>query len=204
VRLMYDSTNPLDIPVGVPMVAGYVDGDYAWSTFGWLAHLSSVRVRIACFAGTNDGHVLDVEAGCATIPEAVGWVLMRRAAGADPSVYISESKAQALYDAFGARGVPIPWLWGAWWDGVADLPFGWKAKQYANPAITGRHYDLSAVEDYWPGVDAAPTVPPPWQPPATVDDAFALAQVVVADAGNSVWTSIGGLNAAAARLRGLG
>lgn len=62
-RTMYDSTSAADIPTGVEMVAGYVDGSPPWSAYDWSIHASSVKVRIACFASTNDGHVLDVESG---------------------------------------------------------------------------------------------------------------------------------------------
>lgn len=151
---MADSTNPFDIPQGqFPLVAGYVDGIYAWSDAGWLYHTKTVLVGIAVFAGTNAGQVLDVETGDATPAQAVDWVLMRRASGVDPSVYIQLSRLQELLDAFAARGVARPHLWVAAWDNSPTLYSYSAAHQYANPTLTGFHYDLSAVVDYWPGVD---------------------------------------------------
>ena len=106
-RIMYDSTNPFDIPVSAQMVAGYVDGKYAWSVAGWARFPSAVKVRIAVFSSTNDGHVLDVEPGCTWPPEgSVAWVQRRRAAGIDPTVYCNQQNALHLVQsAFQAAGV---------------------------------------------------------------------------------------------------
>lgn len=157
-RLMYDAVTPGNIPASAQMVAGYVDGRYAWSAGDWARFPNAVKVRIAVFPWTNDGHVLDVEPGDATPAQAVGWVQRRRAAGVDPTVYCGlattgYSWAQ-VRAAFQAAGVAEPHYWVAAYPGNgAQLYPGSVAHQYANPGP----YDLSVVADYWPGVDSVST-----------------------------------------------
>ncbi len=154
-RTLYDSVTAFNIPADAQMVAGYVDGRYAWSASDWARFPGAVKVRIACFAWTNDGHVLDVETGDATPAQAPGWVQMRRAAGVDPTVYCSTSWWPSVRSAFVAQGVPEPHYWIAAYPGIgAQLYPGSVAHQYADPGP----YDVSVVADYWPGVDGASTV----------------------------------------------
>jgi len=153
-RSMYDGVDASRLPAGAQLVAGYVDGLYAWSDADWARFPNSVKVRIACFADTDDGEVLDVEPGNATPAESVDWVLMRRRAGADPTVYMNTSTWPTVRSAFAARNVAEPHYWVAQYDGVATLPAGAHAKQYYNNDQAG--YDLSVVADYWPGIDRAP------------------------------------------------
>lgn len=158
-RRMLDSTNPFDIPPGEAMVAGYVDGLYAWSQEGWARFPNAVKVRIAVFSQTNDGHVADVESGDMTPAGAVQWVRMRRAAGVDPSVYCNLSTWPQVQQAFHAAGEPEPHYWIALWNGDQSIPVGAVAHQFADPPSTGGHYDMSSVLDYWPGVDGVQPAP---------------------------------------------
>lgn len=158
---MYDSTNLDDIPADAQMVASYVDGSPIATPEQWARFPSAVKVRIAALPSTNDGQVLDVETGDATPDQAPGWVQMRRAAGQDPSVYCNESTWPSVRAAFQAAGVAEPHYWIAAWNGDPSLLDGAVAHQYAGSAMTGAHYDLSAVADSWPGVDTiGPPVPP--------------------------------------------
>jgi hypothetical protein len=152
-RTMYDSVTPGAIPTSAVLVAGYVDGPYAWSKGDWARFPKAVKVRIATRAATNDGHVLDVEPGDATAAQAVNWVVMRRKAAVDPSIYCSQSAWAGVRAAFAAARVAAPHYWIAHYDGDKTIPAGAVAKQYADPPNTGGHYDLSAVADHWPGVD---------------------------------------------------
>lgn len=155
-RLMADAINPANIPVGrFPLVAGYVDGPRSqWPAAGWVRHEGSILVRIAVFASTNDGVVLDVETGDATPAQAPGWVKMRRAAGVDPTVYCNLAIWPSVRAAFAAAKVAEPHYWVAGYPGGgAVIPAGATAHQYADPATSGGQFDLSVVADYWPGVD---------------------------------------------------
>jgi hypothetical protein len=153
-RRLYDSVTARDIPSFAQMVAGYVSGPYAWSPADWALFPNAVKVRIATEANVHDGHVLDVETGDATPAQAPEWVVARRAAGVDPTVYCSLSAWPAVRQAFAAQRVPEPHYWIAAYDNVTDIPAGAVAHQYIDPPGSGGHFDLSVVADYWPGVDA--------------------------------------------------
>lgn len=158
-RIMYDGVNAEGPPAaGAQLVAGYVDGD--WPSYVALTvrfpHL--IHVGVAVSALFNGGTVLDVETGDATAKEAVSWVLMRRLAGVDPTVYCAMSTWAAVKAAFTSRGVAQPHYW------VADyslgnnpaIPAGAVALQYTDRS----GYDVSVVADYWPGIDPRPAPPP--------------------------------------------
>lgn len=150
--LLYDSTNPRDIPAGVQR-AGYCDGIYRWSAADLVG-----AVRIAVSAATNDGDALDVENGDATPDQAPGWVSRRRAAGVPrPWVYCNRSNRSAVefnLKRFGITADQVA-LWVATLDGtqvVAAGPFPVAAVQYANATLAGGHYDISLVNDlFGPG-----------------------------------------------------
>jgi hypothetical protein len=161
-RTMFDSITATDIPASARLVAGYVQADpsFGWSDADWARFPAAVKVRIATRAWINDGHVLDVETGDATPVQAPGWAQMRRAAGVDPTVYCNGSTLGAVQAAFAAAGIPEPHYWIAHYDNVPVVPAGVVAKQYINDPASGGHYDLSAVADYWPGVDPEPAPTP--------------------------------------------
>lgn len=158
-RQMFDSTSGFDIPTSAQMVAGYIDGQsFKWTDAMWDRFPNAVKVRIARRTTTNDGHVLDVEEGIPTVwPINVGivdWVQMRRRAGIEPTIYCNQlNDWQPLRQLFASYRISEPLWWVARYNGVPDIPAGAIAKQYANPPLAGGHYDLSAVADYWPGVD---------------------------------------------------
>lgn len=168
-RLMYDSTDPADIPRGVGMVAYYVDGIYAASRdYVKSLHPGATLVSISAI-GNRTAQVGDVEAGCIwPVANAVPWVVRARADGFDPTIYCNElNDWPAVRAAFKAAGVPEPHYWVARYNGVREVPAGSVGRQFAhpydandpvanNPWETGGHYDLSIIDDYWPGVDAAP------------------------------------------------
>lgn len=151
---MYDSTNINDDPAGAHMVGYYVDGIFAVSRPSVQARFpNAVLVPISAI-GANLGVVGDVEPGCMSIPQSVGWVQMRRAAGVDPTLYVNETYGWGpTRSAFHAAGVPEPHWWVADYDGIAVVPAGAVAKQYENPPMTHGHFDLSIVADFWPGID---------------------------------------------------
>jgi hypothetical protein len=161
-RTMYDAVTAANIPAGARMVAGYIDKIKLepWSAADWARFPTAVKVTIVKKASTNNGHVLDVEPGDATPAEAPGWVRMRRAAGADPTVYCNTSTWPVVRAAFRAAGVAEPHYWLARYDGKPEWDTGWAAagvvaKQFAGDV--DRKYDLSSVADFWPGVDGKDT-----------------------------------------------
>ncbi|HWO58981.1 MAG TPA: hypothetical protein VNO31_02910 [Umezawaea sp.] len=164
-RRMYDSVNAAAIPTDAEMVAGYVDGKFAWTAADWARFPNSVKVRISAIGATHLAEVFDVEVGCIWPPRNVVPLVVRaRAAGIDPTVYVNQHNDWGpTKAAFDAAGVAHPHWWVANYDGVQSIPAGSIAKQYAHPGTvpgkssgpweTGKHYDLSVVADHWPGVD---------------------------------------------------
>lgn len=140
------------------MYAGYVDG--FWPSYSGIVGRfpKALVVPIATSYRTNAGLVLDVEDGDATAAQAVTWTTMRRKAGVNPTIYCGENP-QTWADvkaAFANAGVAQPQYWVANYTTEADVvPAGAVAHQYTD---TGP-YDISAVLDYWPGVDPVPVAP---------------------------------------------
>lgn len=163
-RLMFDSTTPWDIPRDAEMVAYYVDGAYAWPQ-GWIDLFPrAVKVPISAI-GRAVAKVGDVEVGCIWPPaNAVPWVRRARKAGYDPTIYVNELNDWAIVrQAFRDANEPEPHYWTARYNGVREIPPGAVARQFAHPHDgdgianrpweTGKHYDLSVVTDFWPGID---------------------------------------------------
>lgn len=161
----YDSTVAADIPTDAPAVAGYVDGRFAWLPTDWDRFPNRPHLSIAVLPTTNDGDVLDVEAGNATADQAPAWVAMRRAAGlARPVIYTSASNADAVRFALTAAGQHAD-LWLADW-GIAepqenDLATDVVGIQWADPATgSGGHWDLSVFRESFLAPVAAPWIDP--------------------------------------------
>jgi len=185
-RIMYDGidSDAAVIPTEAELVAGYVDGDYAWSEEDWARFPHAVHVGIAVHPTTDAGIVLDCEPGNATPQEAVNWVLTRRHAGVDPTIYCNQQNPTtgwpAIRAAFQTHDVPEPHWWVADYDNVATIPAGAIAKQYQ----TTNRWDVSAVADYWPGVDPAPK-PAPARVPQLEEDTMYLITAPSTAAANS-------------------
>lgn len=145
-RTMYDSVSAASIPADATMVAGYLNGAYAWSSEDWarFPHAVHVTVTVNTSAAAD---VLDVENGDASPAEAPGWI----ATHPGGSIYCDSSTWPAVKAAFGGR--PLPPFWIADYNGDAStIPTGAVAAQYEDAGP----YDLSVCADYWPGVDPLP------------------------------------------------
>lgn len=165
-RIMYDSTTARDIPQGARMVAGYIDGRYAWSNADWALHSRARQVSITVGSGTLDADVADCENGDYSPAQGVAWAKRKIARDGHASLYFSLAALGAIGAEVKAQGVNPAHLsfWIADWDGRPVIPAGATAKQYIDPPGSGGHYDLSVVLDYWPGVDPPPAPGPTPQP----------------------------------------
>lgn len=98
--LMLDGINALAPGIArmyPAMVAGYVNGSYAWSQQDWDLFPHATRVEITVTASANAGDVLDVETGDAKPGQGAGWIAMRKAAGYyQPTIYCSRSVIPAV------------------------------------------------------------------------------------------------------------
>ena len=162
-RTMYDAASVGNIPADAEMVGYYVDGAYRASGADLARFTRAVKVGIAVFPTTNAGIVFDGPPDNSTWPQVVDWVVMRRRAGVDPSVYTDADQWATALAEFRNRGVAPPHWWIAKWDGQADLIPGAVAHQYLGDQHGG--YDTSVVADYWPGVDSSPAPTPAPKPP---------------------------------------
>ena len=166
---MYDSVDPNAIPADADMVAGYIDGEFGpeharfnqpgWDESAWLRFPRARHVRVAVNPSTRDGDVGDVETGDMTPESAVGWTHQRRVSGVEPVLYYNRTTRAAVVKAFAAANEPLPRWWKATLDGTIDWSDDPIAVQYLGSAQTGDNYDVSAVLDYWPGIDPDPGPP---------------------------------------------
>jgi hypothetical protein len=163
-RTMFDAVTPGNLPRSAVMVADYVDGLYENVAAIRARFPNALEVSIAV-RWTDRAQVLDVENGDATPAQAVTWCTdtMSDVSNGDLTVYANADTMPAVRAAFKAAVVTLPQLFVADYDGVAELPAGYIAKQFASNAA----YDTSVVADYWPGVDPVPAPP---APPVPVED----------------------------------
>lgn len=148
---MYDADEPYDIPRDAEMVAGYVDGIYAWSATEWGWFPRSTKVTISAVGAKWDVHLYDLEPGCIWPPENVlPLIVTARANGRWPAVYCNQLNHWAyIRQMFRMRGMEEPPYIVANYDGVAVIPDGAVGKQYKHPPQIGKHYDLSVVKASW-------------------------------------------------------
>ena len=140
---MYDSVNVNAIPANAIAVAGYVGGLYPTfrallQRFPHAKHLS-IAINAAEVADC-----LDVETGDATPGEAPDWV-RREKAHRKPWVYANASTMPAVIAALDRAGLHRNeyYLWVADYNGVAQIPNGYDAKQYEERKAAD--IDLSVV-----------------------------------------------------------
>lgn len=179
---MYDGINSLAAGIArqfpnAAMVAGYINGSYAWTQADWDLFPHAVRVQITVTASADAGDVLDVESGDATPGQTAGWIQRRKASGYyRPSIYCSLDVVPAVRQGTGAYILGRDYdIWVADWTGsphevtAVGLPRATcSATQYENTA----NYDLSVVYDAgWPHRTAPQQPPPkPARPPAQPSD----------------------------------
>lgn len=167
--LMYDGINALASGIAsefpnAAMVAGYLNGNYAWSQQDWDLFPHANHVEITITASTNAGDVLDVEAGDATPDQAAGWIAMRKAAGYyRPTIYCSRSVIPAVRAGTGSYVLGTDYdIWVADYTGSAHevtAPGSPSATCSATQYESTANYDVSMVyDDGWPHRKApAPT-----------------------------------------------
>jgi hypothetical protein len=159
--LMYDGINALAAGIAkefpnAAMVAGYINGSYAWSQQDWDLFPHATQVEVTITASTNAGDVLDVEAGDATPSQTAGWIAMRKAAGYyRPTIYCSRSVIPAVRAGTGSYILGQDYdIWVADYTGTAhevtapgSPSVTCSATQYESTA----NYDVSTVyDDGWP------------------------------------------------------
>ncbi|HEY4850871.1 MAG TPA: hypothetical protein VII22_08745 [Streptosporangiaceae bacterium] len=158
---MRDSAVAAHVPVGgTQLVAGYVNGSYAWTAADWNRFPGIHHITIDVIGDRPDADVLDVETGDATPEGAVQWVRNKLARHEPyaPVLYCNRSTLTPLFDAMQAAGYHVVQhfrLWIATLDGTQktnDMT-GVTAVQYAGEKTTGGNYDQSIVyDDAWKAI----------------------------------------------------
>jgi hypothetical protein len=176
---MYDGINSLAgvIAKAFPdtaMVAGYVNGYYAWTQAEWDLFPHANHVTISITASANAGDVLDVENGDATPAQTEGWIKMRKSAGYyRPTIYCSRSVIPEVRMGTGPYILGRDYdIWVADWTGSpheVTAPGTPTANCCATQYESTADYDASAVYDSgWPHRTQSSTHPPvATKPPAT-------------------------------------
>jgi fibronectin type III domain protein len=200
---MYDGINAFAAGIAksfpdAALVAGYINGAYAWTQAEWNLFPHANHVRITITASADAGDVLDVEAGNATPGQTAGWIKRRKAAGYyRPSIYCSLSVIPAVRRGTGAYILGRDYdIWVADWTGsphqvtAPGRPVATcSATQYENTA----KYDVSIVYDGgWPHRTAPATKPP-------AEPAGVRATSVTATSVTLAWNSVA--NATSYRIR---
>lgn len=170
-RIMRDSTTAGDIPVhGTELVAGYVNGKYAWTQENYDQFPGIPHVFIDIHGDTAHAGVLDVEEGCADLGVAPGWVKARKEAlpnAYPPIIYTFRAMLTPIFNLLAEHDLHVVRdfrLWIATLDGTkaVDDMTGVTAVQYKRarnrdnhghwteepgPAVTEGHFDESLVYD---------------------------------------------------------
>lgn len=173
---MYDGINSLAAGIAksfpnAAMVAGYINGAYAWTRAEWNLFPHANHVTITVTASADAGDVLDVEAGDATPGQTAGWIEKRKASGYyRPSIYCSRSAIPAVRQGTGAYILGRDYdIWVADWTGSpheVTAPGTPSATCSATQYESTASYDASVVYDVgWPH-RTAPVTKPPTKPPA--------------------------------------
>lgn len=148
---MYDSVEPMAIPADAEMVGGYLDGIYAWTQAEWDRFWRAKKVTFSAVGVRWDADLFDVEPGCIWPPENVlSLIATARANGRWAGVYCNQMNHWAYIRLmFRMRGMEEPPYFVSNYDGIGVVPVGAIGKQYMHPPQTGRHYDLSVVNESW-------------------------------------------------------
>jgi hypothetical protein len=148
--LLRDSTDPFAVPLeGLAAVAGYGDGEFAWTSAGWARFAPPIVPLCIVVSADHVGDILDVENGDATPADVPRWVrAFRRPGRRRPTIYSARGTWSAIVAALESAGLSaadVDW-WAATLDGTADVP-GAVAVQARGAKLTGGDYDESVIQD---------------------------------------------------------
>jgi hypothetical protein len=136
---MYDAVTAGNIPTSAEVVAGYMDGEFAWSSDDWNRFPNAEKVIITV-TGSLIGNVADVENGDMTPEQAVKWIEDKQREGKRGcTIYCSSSSLDAVWSACRHH---CYYIWVADWTGSPHPVNATIATQYSN---VDNAYDLSMV-----------------------------------------------------------
>lgn len=148
-RIMRDSINPAEIPLaGLELVAGYINGHYAWTSPGWDRFPGLPWVTIDALATHPSADVLDVEPGnpAHDAASAKPWVTAAAAIAHrayPPILYCDRDLYPQLLGEFGNSCR----YWVTTLDGTKFTGEHVMGCQDKGQAQSGGHYDESVIYD---------------------------------------------------------
>jgi hypothetical protein len=196
---MYDGVSSLAAGIAqsfpnAAMVAGYINGNYAWTQTDWDLFPHANHVTISITASENAGDVLDVEPGNATPEQTAGWIEQRKASGYyRPTIYCNAATIPAVRQGTGAYILGVDYdIWAADWTGSphqVTAPGTPVAACSATQYDSTTSYDVSVVYDEgWPH-RTAPATKPPAEPAGIEATAVTATSVALAWNGDANATS---------------
>lgn len=177
---MYDTTTPDQIPDDATMVAGYVNGRYAWTETDWQRFPNAKKLQITIDPSQNVGDIYDGEPGNRSDDpnvwpgEGATWAKTRIASGHPfPVQYCDQNDHPIYYAAYQKIGLADD-QYGFWiadphtpphtLPGAIAVQYGWAS----DPVAGGRNVDVSCVyAGPWIGAETPtpnPTPPAPSVP----------------------------------------
>ena len=155
---MVDSATPGNIDRSAEVVAGYIDGDYAWSLADW--HRLPGQKVVITVAGDVRANVADVENGCMTPEQAAAWIdAKEKAARPEATIYCSRSDLPAVRAACAGRSC---YFWVADWTGKPHEVAGTVATQYTGDPHGGVDLSMVYSQEWLDVLEAANSPWPPW------------------------------------------
>src|ERR1700751_493260 len=120
------------------MVAGYINGNFAWTQAEWNLFPRANHVTISVTASADAGAGLDAAAGDATPAQTAGWIARRKASGYyRPSIYCSRSVIPAVRQGTGSYILGRDYdIWAAYWTGSPHQGAPPAATRYETPTTS--------------------------------------------------------------------
>lgn len=156
---MADAVTVANLPPGLSLYAGYINGRYENAGAILTAHPQAKVVTIDVLGDHPTADILDIETGDASPTSAPSWI-QRGGKG----LYCNSSTWPEVERALANAGMGLPpsGYWIAQFDNDPTIPQSWVlrgcfAKQYAGGMTAA--YDISSVQDSWPGIDTEEDMP---------------------------------------------
>jgi hypothetical protein len=139
---MIDTVNAARITGRPRVVAGYIDGRYAWDRADWaLPPVRGAIKNLITVTGLLIGNTADVENGDMTPADAPDWIRAKQEAGhRGATIYCQRSRLEEVWAACHDLDY---YIWVADWTGEPHQVPGTIATQYAN--LPEPDIDLSSV-----------------------------------------------------------
>lgn len=150
--LMFDSVNAQQIPLDAEVVAGYIDGRYAWGSTDWDRFPNAEKVTITVL-GDISANVADVETGDLTPADGRKFIIDKQAAGYHgATIYCNRDSLSAVRTA--CQGLAY-YIWVADWTNAPHEINGTIGTQYENDRVLNVDLSMIYSQDWLNIIDEA-------------------------------------------------